>query len=200
MQSDADNIIGVYRRHAGFWARRRSKRLFERNWLDRFLGLAPDTPSVLDLGCGAGDPIARYLVDNDCAVTGVDTSPEMLELARERVPLARWICADMRRLDLHEKFQGVLAWNSFFHLTPDDQRAMFLVFSQHVARGAVLMFTSGPAYGEALGELEGEPLYHSSLDASEYQTLLEQHGFELVDHIVEDPDCGQHTVWLARAA
>jgi hypothetical protein len=36
-------------------------------------------------------------------------------------------------------FDGVLAWDSFFHLTPDDQRGMFAVFSVHVAKDATLM-------------------------------------------------------------
>ncbi len=60
------------------------------------------------------------------------------------------------------------------------------------------MFTSGPAYGEAVGTYEGEPLYHASLDGAEYRTLLDESGFEVVEHIVEDPDCGGHTVWLAQ--
>ena len=60
------------------------------------------------------------------------------------------------------------------------------------------MFTSGPSEGEAIGALEGEPLYHASLDADEYRRLLEVQGFETVAHVVEDPTCGGHTVWLAQ--
>jgi len=61
------------------------------------------------------------------------------------------------------------------------------------------MFTSGPAYGEAIGAYRGEPLYHASLDATEYRSLLDTHGFDVVEHVVEDPDCGHHTIWLARS-
>ena len=61
------------------------------------------------------------------------------------------------------------------------------------------MFTSGPAHGEAIGSYKGEPLYHASLDAAEYRALLNANGFEVVAHVVEDPDCGGHTVWLAQA-
>lgn len=103
----------------------------------------------------------------------------------------------MRDLKLDFRYHGILAWNSTFHLTPDDQRRMFSVFEQHAAGGAALMFTTGPAGGEAIGEFEGEALYHASLDAAEYRTLLDRHGFDVVDHAVEDPDCGHHTVWLA---
>jgi len=63
---------------------------------------------------------------------------------------------------------------------------------------AALMFTSGPAVGEAIGQWQGEPLYHASLDPAEYRTLLDAHGFRVLHHHPEDPDCGGHTVWLAR--
>ena len=104
----------------------------------------------------------------------------------------------MRVLQLPERFGGIVAWDSFFHLTPDDQRLMFPVFRQHAAAGCALLFTSGTSLGEAIGEFEGEPLYHGSLDEAEYRQLLETHGFEVIQHIVEDPECGGHTVWLAR--
>ena len=48
------------------------------------------------------------------------------------------------------------------------------------------MFTSGPAYGEAIGEYEGEPLYRASLDSDEYRSLLDDDGFEVVSPVVED--------------
>jgi hypothetical protein len=94
----------------------------------------------------------------------------------------------------------VLAWDSFFHLTPDDQRAMFAVFAAHAAPGGLLMFNSGPEYGEAVGSYRGDPLYHASLDAAEYESLLARAGFSVVDHAVEDAAAGGRTVWLARAA
>ena len=95
-------------------------------------------------------------------------------------------------------FDGVLAWHSFFHLAHDPQRAMFPIFAAHAAPGAALMFTSGWEEGESIGEWRGEPLYHASLDTAEYRALLEANGFEILHHVVQDPDCGHATIWLAR--
>ena len=50
----------------------------------------------------------------------------------------------MRSLALGRTFDGIVAWDSFFHLTWDDQRRIFPVFRAHAATGAALMFTSGP--------------------------------------------------------
>lgn len=196
MASDA--IIGIYQRHAAAFDAARGRDLFERAWLDRFAALIPAAGGVLDLGCGMGEPIAAHLIARGFRVTGVDTSPGLLELCRHRFPDHAWHLADMRHLALDARFDGILAWDSFFHLTQADQRAMFDVFARHAAPGAALLFTSGPAEGIAMGEFEGEKLFHASLDPAEYQALLHAHGFAVVAHCAEDEACGGHTVWLAR--
>jgi SAM-dependent methyltransferase len=194
----AEAIPGLYRRHAAAFDRLRGRTLLERHWLDRFVALLPLGGEVLDLGCGMGEPVAAGLVRRGHAVTGVDSSGPLLELARARMPAQRWIEADMRGLDLGRRFAGVLAWDSFFHLARDDQRAIFPVFARHAAEGAPLMFNTGPEEGEALGLFEGETLFHASLSPTEYRSLLDEAGFGVVAHCAEDPDCGGRTVWLAR--
>ncbi len=198
MVSDADNIISLYERHAyGFAADRRS--VGENAWLDRFGALLSQGASILDIGCGSGEPVARYLLDRGFAVDGVDSSPTLISLCRERFPQRSWRVADMRALALDNTFDGLLAWNSFFHLTHDDQRRMFPIFKRHASPGAALMFTSGASHGEAIGSYRDEPLYHASLDSEEYRTLLQSTGFRVVANIVEDPNCAGYTIWLAQA-
>ncbi len=195
----AQEIISLYERHADVWLSRRNPQATqEAAWLARFTqGIAPGA-DILDIGCGTGQPIARWLAQQGHAVTGVDSSAAMLAHARRLQPTQTWVQADMRSLRLGRRFAGVLAWNSFFHLAPEDQRQMFAVFEAHADPGAMLMFTSGPADGEAIGDFEGEPLFHASLSPDAYRALLAEHGFEVLAFVPEDPDCGQHTVWLAR--
>ncbi|MBV9734756.1 MAG: class I SAM-dependent methyltransferase [Acidisphaera sp.] len=198
MPSAAEQIIGLYRRHARAWAADRGNRLFETAWLDRFLALQPERAAILDIGCGSGEPIGGYFVGKGHALTGIDSSPELIALCRKRFPDQDWRLADMRTLSLGRDFSGLLAWDSFFHLCHDDQRRMFPIFRAHAAPRAALMFTSGPAHGEAVGSYRGEPLYHASLNTAEYSALLDANGFSVVSHIVEDPACGGHTIWLAQ--
>lgn len=192
------SVIDVYQRHGAAWAKLRSDHLMEATWLDRFCNLLPAGAPVLDIGCGSGLPIARELIRRGFDVTGVDGTPIMLALLRHNLPGISAHLVDMRQLALGRSFAGLLAWDSFFHLSPDDQRAMFPRFQAHAAPGAALMFTSGNAEGSAIGQLEGEPLYHGSLDPEEYRSLLNAAGFEVVAHEIEDPSCGNHTIWLAQ--
>lgn len=191
-------IVGLYEQHAAKWDTERSQHLAERDWLGRFAALIPPGGSILDLGCGTGEPVARHLIECGYPVTGVDSSRAMIALARARIPAGDWLVADMRGLALGRRFDGLIAWDSFFHLNRDDQRRMFPVFAEHAMPGTALMFTSGPSDGEALGCFAGEPLYHASLDPAEYRACLAESGFEVVAHAVEDPTCGRHTIWLAR--
>jgi SAM-dependent methyltransferase len=201
MSEFSDRIVSHYERHATEWdADRRKYRWNDRRWHDRFVDALPEHASVLDLGCGGGSPVAVNLVSHGMRVTGVDSSPTLISLCRSRLPEQDWVVADMRDLSLGRSFDGVLAWDSFFHLKPDDQRRMFAVFAAHTAKSAMLMFNSGPGHGESLGCYRGDPLYHASLDTAEYERLLATFGFELIDHIVEDRQAGGRTVWLARKA
>jgi hypothetical protein len=119
-------------------------------------------------------------------------------MCHARFPDHDWIVADMRCPELGQTFKGVLAWDSLFHLKPDDQRSMFPIFRRLAGLSAALMFTSGPESGVAIGTYAGEPLYHASLAPDEYRALLAENGFAVVRHVAEDPDCGGRTVWLAQ--
>lgn len=194
----ADRIVDLYQRHARAWDETRGRSLFEKSWLDRFVDLLPPGGTVLDAGCGGGEPIAAYLISRDLRLTGIDSSPELIALCRARFPQLTFHVADMRTLALPQRFGGIVAWDSFFHLTPGDQRHMIPVFAAHAAPGAALLFTSGPRHGEAIGTFEGEALYHASLDPGEYRAVLDANGFDVVETVSEDASCGGHTVWLAQ--
>jgi hypothetical protein len=177
-----ERIVGLYEENAAAFDAQRGRALIEKEWLGRFAALV----------------IARWLIERGFAVTGVDSSPSLIALCGERFPGGEWLVGDMRALDLGRRFDGLIAWHSFFHLTPPDQRPMFERFAAHAAPAAPLLFTSGWSHGEAIGEWQSEPLYHGSLDPADYRALLEASGFEILDHRVRDPACGEATVWLAQ--
>ncbi len=191
-------IRAVYEAVAREFDRDRGKTLMERFYLDALLSRLGGQREILDLGCGSAEPIARFFIDAGCRVTGVDAASAMIALCRERYPGGDWLEADMCGLDLGRHFDAIIAWDSFFHLTPEDQRAMFPVFARHAAPGALLLFTSGPQAGVSMGEIYGHSLYHASLDRAEYESLLAAQDFQVLLHRVEDPDCGRHTIWLAQ--
>jgi SAM-dependent methyltransferase len=194
---DFNDILTAYDRVADYWARTRNRDLFELSALQAVLA-RQGAARVLDLGCGSGQPIAEWFLDQGCAVTGVDGSAAMIAHFRARLPHATAVHADMRVLALNDRFDVIVAWDSFFHLSKADQRAMFPLFARHAAPGARLLFTSGPAEGEAMGQVGDEPVIHASLSPAEYRSLLTQNGFETLWFRPEDPEFHRHSVWLAQ--
>lgn len=199
--SPADQVIELYERHARAWVADRQRSLFpERKWMEQVTALLPNDALILDIGCGAGAPIAQYFIEQGFRVTGIDSSETLISLCRERFGEQEWLVADMRMLSLGKLFHGIIAWDSFFHLPGEDQRRMFLIFRMHAAPDAALLFTSGASDSEVVGTLQGESLHHASLSPDEYRSLLKENGFTVKAYIAEDADCGQHTVWLAQLA
>ena len=195
----ADQIVGHYEKHAAAWDRdRQTSHWNDKVWHDRFISRLREGATVLDLGCGPGRPVVQHLVERGLHVTGVDSSPAMISFCRARLPDQEWIVADMRTLALQRRFDGILAWDSFFHLNHEDQRRMFAIFADHAATAAVLMFNAGPEHGEAVGEYRGDPLYHASLSASEYQDVITRSGFRVLQHVANDAQAGGRTVWLCQ--
>jgi SAM-dependent methyltransferase len=200
MAGPAEDIIGLYERHARHWAADRARGPWlDRGWHERFAAALTPAACVLDLGCGAGFPIATFLAERGFIITGVDAAPTLIEACRARLPEHTWHLGDMRALALDQRFDGILAWDSFFHLDFDDQRALFPRFAAHSRPGALLMLNTGPAHGEAIGTYRGDPLYHASLDAAEYTSLFDCAGLDVIAHVAEDPIAGGRTVWLARS-
>ena len=195
-EAAAADIVDLYDRRAADWIadRGHAPTTADGIWLDRFTaGLKPGD-TVLDVGCGSGRPLAAALLEGGFRVTGVDSSARLIAHAARDLPAGEFLQADMRALDLGRTFAGVLAWHSLFHLSPEDQRRTLPRLLDHAAARAVVMFSSGPRPGHAIGDWHGELLYHGSLAPDEYEAELTRHGFR-----VEKGEWAvEGWVWLAR--
>lgn len=123
----------------------------------------------------------------------------MLGHFRANLPGAEAVAADMRALNLGRRLDVIVAWDSFFHLSRADQRAMMPVFAAHAAPGARLLLTSGPRDNEAIGQVGGEPVIHASLSPEAYRALFAKHGFDVLWFRPEHAEYHGHSVWLLRS-
>ncbi|UZK66152.1 class I SAM-dependent methyltransferase [Sphingomonas sp. M1-B02] len=193
-----DRIAAHYERHAHAFDEARRKRFVERGWLDRLLLAVPAGGRILDLGCGAAEPIGRYLIDKGLRVTGVDQSETMIALSRTRFPRHDWIRADMRSFVPAYRYDAVLAWDSMFHLRHEEQAALVTQVAAWLAPGGAFLFNSGPARGVAIGCQFGEEIYHASLAPLEYRAIFEELGLLELGFAPDDAATGGRSVWLVR--
>ena len=129
------------------------------------LGDAP----ILELGCGTGRVMAP-LISAGYRVVGVDESPQMLEIARQRLvdspsALYQLIQADARALDVADKFgMSFVALNTFLHnLTREHQLAMLATGHRHLLPGGLLIIDLPPNDELACQPDDGEFEYEATL-------------------------------------
>ena len=123
----------------------------------------PGKGSVLELACGTGR-VALRLAQNGVSVIGLDRSPEMLEVARQKSvnnQHVRWVEGDMKSFKLDETFDLVIIPGHSFQIlnTPEDQTACLQCVLQHLEPGGMLVVHLDHMNSENvrwLGELTGK--------------------------------------------
>ncbi|RPI17998.1 MAG: class I SAM-dependent methyltransferase [Ignavibacteriae bacterium] len=98
-----------------------------------------DGNDLLDAACGTGEH-AKYLQDY-FKITGVDSSPYMLEIARKKVKKASFIKGDMRNFKLNKQFDAIVClFSAIAHLKDYNKLEQAISnFSVHLKKGGVLI-------------------------------------------------------------
>jgi SAM-dependent methyltransferase len=137
---------------------------------------------VLDLGCGAGVPTTRELARR-FRVTGVDISARQIAIARQVVPKAQFIQADITQLDFAPaSFDAVSAFYALIHVPGQEQSKLLRDIASWLRPGGLLVATMGTCsikadYGE---DFLGAPMYWSSFDSQTNRRLVEEAGLHVI--------------------
>ncbi len=111
------------------------------------------TSLVLDLGCGTGS-MTLALARRGYDMTGIDISPEMLNVARARAEKAGvserilWLCQDMTEFELYGTVEAVVSClDSVNHLlSRDEVRDCFALVHNYLSPGGIFMFDLNSPY------------------------------------------------------
>ena len=163
------------------------------------LALPPDR-RVLDVGCGSGW-LSEYFARLGYDVTGIDISPDLIEVARERVarvpygadhetPLrCRFLVHDVEGAPLEEQFDAVVCYDSLHHF--EDERAVLKSLAAMTKYGGSLFILEGdrPEEGseneeELLEVMRDFGTLESPFSREYLRTLLDACGFAVVGDYV----------------
>lgn len=110
----------------------------DRAWLRAFVDMV-STGTIADVGCGPGH-VTRYLATLHDDVVGVDLSPAMITIARERAPQLTFTIESMLNLAASdEAWVGVIAWYSIIHLEAHERPVAFSEFARVLQHGGHLL-------------------------------------------------------------
>jgi SAM-dependent methyltransferase len=158
--------------------------------LDRYAASIRDSGRVCDLGCGTGT-IARQLASRGVDVFGVDISPGMVAVARNRYPDIAFREGDMRALDLPDaSVAGVVSFYSILHLARPEVRPALSEIGRVLCPGGLALITAYQGDGEDHTDLwlGGAVSIDTTLfQPGELEALVEAAGLRVDEAVVRDP-------------
>lgn len=164
-------------------------------WLRKLLNRLEPGSSVLDLGCGSGDP-ADVEIAKTHQVTGVDISETQIRLAKINVPTERFIHSDLGSVAFPvESFDAVISFYTLEHLPRDEHRNVFERIAQWLkAGGYFLLCTEANESAGVQAEWLGVSMFFSFFDSETLKHLIQEVGFEILEAATETQLEGGHEV------
>jgi len=154
--------------------------------LDLLTRQLPNGAHVIDIGCGAGIPIARTLAQR-FRVTGVDISSEQIRRARRNVPEGTFIQGDIMSVTFPSAgFDAAVAFYTIFHLPREEHPALLRRIYGWLKPGGYLLATVTPFAEAAYTEDDffDVTMYWSNYGLDDYRAILTQIGFKLLETAV----------------
>jgi RimJ/RimL family protein N-acetyltransferase len=166
--------------------------------VERAIAFVKHRGVALDVGCGAGRCLG-LLARHGFRTDGLDVSPAMLALARDRHPDARLFHADIGRWELPQAYDLIVAWDSVWHVPLAQQEAVLTKLCRGLVPGGVLVFTTGgtDAPSETQDSCMGPPMYHATLGIPRTLQVLADSGC-VCRHLEYDQHPEAHVYLIAQ--
>ena len=150
-----------------------------------FSAFDPGT-SIVDLGCGTGQPLASTLKEMGLNVIGVDSSSKMAEKFHANFPQFEIHHSTIQDYEFAESpIYGALCWGCLFHLPPEAQILLLNNVFTALSTGGRFLFTSAKEKDQTTGRMNGIVFNYYSLGSDQYQQLASAAGCKLI-HESED--------------
>jgi ubiquinone/menaquinone biosynthesis C-methylase UbiE len=155
-------------------------------WLQKLLNRLQPGASVLDLGCGSGEP-ADVEIAKEHHVTGVDISETQITLARQNVPAGTFLHGDAGSVEFPAgSFDAVISFYTLEHIPRAEHAALLERIAEWLRPGGLLLISMEAGdYDDVTGEWLGVPMFLSCFDPETTQRLVAEAGFELLESLIE---------------
>jgi len=155
-------------------------------WLRKLLNRLEPGSSVLDLGCGSGEP-ADVEISKEHQVTGVDISQTQINLAQQNVPTGHFVNEDAGSAEFPpSSFDAVVSFYTLEHIPREEHKAVLRRIGKWLRVGGLLLISMEAGdYDDIMGEWLGVPMFISCYDPDTMKQMVNEAGFELLETAVE---------------
>lgn len=167
-------------------------------YLEKLNLLLNPASTVLDLGCGAGEPIDKFLVDHGHQIIGIDISSKQIDLARKNVPQGKFEVKDLSELKEKEfNVDAVISFYTIFHIPRKKHQELFRTINSFLPEGGLLLVTMGASKWEGVEDFHGTQMYWSHYGPEKNRKMLENAGFRIILDKIDRSGGEKHQVILA---
>jgi len=97
--------------------------------LEEFVKLLPKGAKILDAGCGNG-LVTKYFCDKGFDVVAFDSSENMLKIAKNRCPQAKFIKSDIRQINFKDNsFDAIFCYAVLIHISKTECKKVLKNFT-----------------------------------------------------------------------
>ncbi len=153
--------------------------------LTRLSKQLPKGSKVLDLGCGAGVPVAKFLVKKGYRVIGIDFSKSMIKLARQNVPKAKVLEMDITRMKFKpNSFDSAVSFYALIHIPREKHAGIYKKLHKILKPGATMFVNACGIDANGWEGYEkkylGVPMFWSFYGPKRTSKIISNAGFEIL--------------------
>jgi SAM-dependent methyltransferase len=165
----------------------------------RALNFLVQKGQAIDVGCGSSGRIIELMLSEGFTTEGLDISPEMLLLAKEKHPDVEFHQADICEWEFSTKYDMISAWDSIWHAPIESHEQVLRKLCGALKEEGVLIFTSGglDRPDEVTNPCMGQPLYHSTLGIPKTLQILSECDC-VCQHLEYDQYPEKHVYFIAQ--
>ncbi|WP_165482661.1 class I SAM-dependent methyltransferase [Legionella gresilensis] len=198
MNQFTEKIKRGYDKIANIWYEKRDWYI-EKKAITDIIAMLKRGVKILDVGCGSGKPIAKYLKDKGFDVYGIDISPKQLEYAKQIIAKDKLFNTDILNFSTSIKFEAIICWFTLFHIHISLHEEVLRKLHRLLKPQGLLLITFADTSFQPEtpfnriddytieSEMFGEYFYHSGLPAEINSQLVENNGFSILSDKIDQP-------------
>jgi cyclopropane fatty-acyl-phospholipid synthase-like methyltransferase len=170
-------------------------------YLEILINLLPTGATILDIGCGAGIPVDKYLSEKGFKVIGIDISDRQIELATKNVPTGIFERKDMLKLKEKEySVDAVISFYAIFHTPRKKHLDLFKKIKTFLPKGGIILVTMGCADWEGRNkDFFGGEMEWSYYDAEKNKNIIQKAGFKIIFDEIDRSGGEKHLIVIGES-
>lgn len=153
--------------------------------LTKFSKQLPKGSKIIDLGCGAGVPVAKFLVGKGYEVTGIDFADGMVKLAKKNVPKARFLKMDVTKMKFRRgEFDAAVSFYAIIHIPREKHAGIYKKLHQILKPNGVMFINACGSDAEGWEGYQkdylGVPMCWSFYSPKKTSKMIKDAGFEIL--------------------